>query len=378
MKKIKLLITACSIFLFNQMQAQVVVDGSIDAAEGYTSLSTYTANNTGFGDHGIKEMLVKAEGRRLNVFLKGECEWNGNNFILFIDVPGRTGIPLGSALPSGDDPQSPFAYINTKMDMQCDYAFRVASSNFWQPIDGVIYPSLINYTKTYAGVYQDHYLDSTLSKGTLLNCNFKPKTGQVATSQFNTIKLAYKKVPFLSNVVNEGMEISLDADSLGIASCDSVTLFAVYVNPDGKYFSANCLPEITGQNGAPLGSDGAGNGSATGANFNFANMAGTQAIKYKVCLQAGIENINAVNQIAIYPNPASNNIKINYNLASSTTVTVRIVNLLGAEIVNLGSSLQSSGVHFANYDISNITNGNYFVEVSSEKGKQVQKLTILK
>jgi len=79
------------------------------------------------------------------------------------------------------------------------------------------------------------------------------------------------------------------------------------------------------------------------------------------------DNVNDITKTSftIQPNPAKDNIKI---AADDIFGKVEIVNFLGQTVVT-----QVNDANYANINVSNLTNGVYFVRIISEKGTSVQK-----
>jgi len=88
----------------------------------------------------------------------------------------------------------------------------------------------------------------------------------------------------------------------------------------------------------------------------------------------GLEESKVQNStFSIYPNPANNSITINYTGDLSQKTNIAIYNYLGQEIMQ--SNLQSKT---STINVSDITNGIYFVRVRTNKTQQVERLVIQK
>jgi uncharacterized delta-60 repeat protein/uncharacterized protein (TIGR02145 family) len=88
----------------------------------------------------------------------------------------------------------------------------------------------------------------------------------------------------------------------------------------------------------------------------------------------GIEESKVQNNtFSIYPNPANSNITINYTGDLSQKTNIAIYNYLGQEIMQ--SNLQSKT---STINVSDLTNGIYFVRVRTNKTQQVERLVIQK
>ena len=77
----------------------------------------------------------------------------------------------------------------------------------------------------------------------------------------------------------------------------------------------------------------------------------------------------------IYPNPATDNLKIKYNAISSGVLMINIYDHVG-RVMNKLSELHGEGVNTHTLDVSYLPNGFYMVEVIVNNEKQLKKLTI--
>ncbi|MCX8010067.1 MAG: N-acetylmuramoyl-L-alanine amidase [Ignavibacteria bacterium] len=79
-----------------------------------------------------------------------------------------------------------------------------------------------------------------------------------------------------------------------------------------------------------------------------------------------------------YPNPFNPITYISYSLPMSCDVSLKIFDCLGREIDVLVNQFQSEGFHRVHWDASNFQSGVYFVELKTEKYREIKKLTLIK
>lgn len=98
-------------------------------------------------------------------------------------------------------------------------------------------------------------------------------------------------------------------------------------------------------------------------------------VTYGLCaivdLAGGVENYVSkgdLNLYAAYPNPASDNIFINYSLNNASKVEIEIYDTQGKTILKLNNGILSSGMYRQKIDVSFFPEGNYFYRVSAENG----------
>jgi hypothetical protein len=65
-----------------------------------------------------------------------------------------------------------------------------------------------------------------------------------------------------------------------------------------------------------------------------------------------------------YPNPAAENLIINYNLNSPSKVTAEIFTLNGRKVDTIQQDFKSTGIHAINYNCSNLKKGFYVVQLT--------------
>ena len=91
----------------------------------------------------------------------------------------------------------------------------------------------------------------------------------------------------------------------------------------------------------------------------------------------GINEVLAENSVAVYPNPASNLVNVNFNLAQSSEVEMRIYDVTGKVVLSEVNSF-ANGTNSAILNIESLTNGVYYVDVVSGHSKTTKRLVISK
>ena len=78
-------------------------------------------------------------------------------------------------------------------------------------------------------------------------------------------------------------------------------------------------------------------------------------------------------EISLYPNPTNDNVNIDFTLENSSTVSIRLMNLQG-QVINQIKMDGISGLQTVSLDISNQSNGMYFITVTSDNGSFTEKV----
>jgi hypothetical protein len=79
-----------------------------------------------------------------------------------------------------------------------------------------------------------------------------------------------------------------------------------------------------------------------------------------------------------YPNPFNPSTRISYSIAEDAHVSLRVYDIMGAEITELVNQKQSAGVYEIQFDASNLSSGMYFYKLSAGDFTSIKKMTLLK
>lgn len=151
------------------------------------------------------------------------------------------------------------------------------------------------------------------------------------------------------------------------------TFYSSFWNIDGND-STTTLSQVNWENlFVPLGTTPDarlknGSKAATGANFDHP--------KFKLSGLA-IEEINSINSIALYPNPAKDKIRLNFNSSDVLDGSLIIVNHMGQESLRTSVDI-SAGTNLLNIETNDLVNGIYFVNLIAGNTHLTQKLIINK
>ena len=88
----------------------------------------------------------------------------------------------------------------------------------------------------------------------------------------------------------------------------------------------------------------------------------------------GIEENSGIENIKVFPNPATDIINLNYELTTPSKSTISIKNILGQNIYK--ENIEVSTNIEKQINTSNINKGIYFIEVDTEKGSFRKKIII--
>ncbi|MCB2407810.1 T9SS type A sorting domain-containing protein [Hymenobacter lucidus] len=383
-----------------EAQAQITVDGVVDAAEigaantgRYSLLGRFNTphiENGGFGNWGLLSMYAANSSSKLYVFVAGTMQNSGNGFQLYMDLPNVSGVPAGTALPTitgtsttaqtmfevkGSDP----GVAGTKMDQEVDMALALKG-------DAAAYiPQALVFTSATAGT------TTTLAPNIPVTGAATAITAPTgAFTRFANARMAYRNSVSGSLVANfpatnpgagnpgntatnpgsagsYGWEIELDRTALGLPSGASIIrLMSGYV-ANGGYWSSDVIPEITG------------NGNTNLENRpDFTTKAGTQSATVNVVVLSSRSAADAAVAMSVFPNPTAGSATVTYQvLSKNQPVTVTLTDLMGRTVRTLQDGIKPAGFHNATVSSQDVSAGTYMVKVQVGDLTSTRKVVLL-
>lgn len=85
---------------------------------------------------------------------------------------------------------------------------------------------------------------------------------------------------------------------------------------------------------------------------------------------AGIEELNSINLLGIYPNPAVDKINIHYQSLEGGIHKVELLDLNGTVVISYDKATNENNSSIALMDVSHLNAGIYFVRITSSTGKE--------
>ncbi len=87
-----------------------------------------------------------------------------------------------------------------------------------------------------------------------------------------------------------------------------------------------------------------------------------------------------LNNYNLFPNPAKSNVNVSFGLTEASSLNIKLFNIAGQEIKTFVSDLNlAMGNYQYNFDLpQGISDGNYFIEISSGNRKTTKKLLVSK
>jgi hypothetical protein len=353
-------------------RAQITLDGVINASEigatggKYASLGAFTTphvSNAGFGNAGLLRLYGANSATKLYIGMAGTIEAGGNNFQLYMDLPSRTGVPVGTGLPAIAGATTVFGTFaggsigGTKLELEADAAIATTGN---MDVQAAIYTATTGVAKS---------LGDGLSATATNNgqpSTIPPSSTTGVYSLFAGTRVAYLApttpgTDITSNPGNAngggagsyGLEYEFNRSSLGLPSGASIVrVMAAYVSGDG-FWSSDVIPEIPGNGNTNLGFAP-----------DFTTLSGTQSAALNVVVLSTRRADDAVVAMSVFPNPAQGESTVSYQVSGGgQAVAVRVTDLLGREVRTLFDGQQSAGFHELKVSGADLAAGIYLVKV---------------
>lgn len=90
------------------------------------------------------------------------------------------------------------------------------------------------------------------------------------------------------------------------------------------------------------------------------------------------EKVGAFKLSQNYPNPFNPTTSINFELLNSGFVSLKVYNILGAEVKTLVSENISAGQHAVSFDASNLPSGIYYYTINTTNFSEAKSMTLIK
>jgi PKD repeat protein len=121
---------------------------------------------------------------------------------------------------------------------------------------------------------------------------------------------------------------------------------------------------------------------ATNGNYTItliaSNSTCSDTITFNLTVNVGIEEIQTLAGVSLYPNPLSQEATIDINLNEATNVVVYIYDITGKIITNVFEGQMDAGVTSLKVDASDLSAGIYFTTIASNSAKKTLKMVVVK
>ena len=107
-------------------------------------------------------------------------------------------------------------------------------------------------------------------------------------------------------------------------------------------------------------------------------FSGTKNVVAKNSSVASLESQKPIDNVKVYPNPVSDQLNLSYTLKKESLVTIKILDVLGNEVVTLFNQRQPAGAQNNKFTIdTKLNTGFYFVRIIAGSDSIVKRISVL-
>jgi len=103
----------------------------------------------------------------------------------------------------------------------------------------------------------------------------------------------------------------------------------------------------------------------------------TDTVIFNVAITVSIEELMGISNLTIYPNPASEAAIVSFENATGTSFDLQLVDQLGRVIISQ-NNIQSMGSNLVNVDLTNLSDGMYSIQLTSNHNTISKRLIVRK
>jgi len=95
-------------------------------------------------------------------------------------------------------------------------------------------------------------------------------------------------------------------------------------------------------------------------------------------IEVDFETVKEYSLSQNYPNPFNPSTEINFTLAKSGNITLKVYNLLGSEVATLADGFMEAGKHLVKFNAKDLTSGVYFYTIKADNFTSTRKMMLMK
>ncbi|MFN3916598.1 MAG: T9SS type A sorting domain-containing protein [Flavobacteriales bacterium] len=182
------------------------------------------------------------------------------------------------------------------------------------------------------------------------------------------------------NYIQAAQDINVDANNRG--TWVTVPLLAPAQVNSGSYYLA-AVEHFGGSGAAYIGystntSLRGSTVSSSDGGGTWANQPRTPMIRLNMNPSVGLKENTLISNMSVFPNPASNDFTLSYNLTESSSVVVTITDISGRVISSKNKGTLPAGNHLDVVSVNSLSQGIYNVSIATKDAIKTTKLVVTK
>ena len=99
-------------------------------------------------------------------------------------------------------------------------------------------------------------------------------------------------------------------------------------------------------------------------------------VPFEYQMSSSVADIDALSDVALYPNPANDYVTAEFALAETTEIKIEVVDMLGRSVRDMGAQSYAPGTHDFTLNTSDLTVGTYMMRMTDGKGVNSIKFNV--
>lgn len=110
------------------------------------------------------------------------------------------------------------------------------------------------------------------------------------------------------------------------------------------------------------------------------NSDGVALNSNEISVPLGLKDVTdaGINELSLFPNPASDKVFINFDLAASSEVSIRMIDAVGRVVNQVPAQSYNNGSNKVEINTSNLPSGVYTISIHTEQGTVTKHLNVIK
>jgi len=93
---------------------------------------------------------------------------------------------------------------------------------------------------------------------------------------------------------------------------------------------------------------------------------------------SSLSELVEINKFGVFPNPASDQLMVEFGLTEAMPLNVSIYNTLGQQVKVIANGNYGIGNQLLETNVNDLTNGVYYIRLSNDEGQKTQKFTVIR
>lgn len=108
----------------------------------------------------------------------------------------------------------------------------------------------------------------------------------------------------------------------------------------------------------------------------WGNFSGIPVVRMNFDASLGLNENQSINEVKLFPNPATDNTVVEFNLDNASDISVQVIDVTGKVVETISLTNASAGKNTAELNVASLATGIYSVEIKSNESSITKKLVV--